>query len=121
MDRVLAAWGNHLADPHLPRRLVGELHRAGFEVAAVEVVPLLNVGFAAATYSGGLVEIIAAFVAGRNGVSVEDAAAWHNDVCGQREEAFFNINRYMFCATRPADSGVGEASRGADGRVRGTK
>jgi ubiquinone/menaquinone biosynthesis C-methylase UbiE len=101
MNRVLAAWAQHLADPHLPRRLAGELRRAGFQRVATEVIPLLNVGFTAATYSAGLVEIIAAFVAGRSGVSDEDAAAWYADVCGQGQEAFFSLNRYAFCATRP--------------------
>jgi arsenite methyltransferase len=33
MERVLAAWEEHLVDPHLPRSLKGSLERAGFEVA----------------------------------------------------------------------------------------
>jgi ubiquinone/menaquinone biosynthesis C-methylase UbiE len=32
MRRVLAAWDEHLADPHLPRRLSGLMRDAGFEV-----------------------------------------------------------------------------------------
>jgi SAM-dependent methyltransferase len=102
MDRVLLAWAQHLTDPHLPRRLLGELRRAGFETAVPEVIPLLNVGYATATYSAGLLEIIAAFVVGRNGVTAEDVAAWRADLRGQGEEAFFSLNRYLFSATRPA-------------------
>ena len=31
MERVLAAWNEHLADPYLPRRLPGLLRAAGLE------------------------------------------------------------------------------------------
>ena len=33
MERVLAAWNEHLADPYLPRRLPGLLRAAGLEPA----------------------------------------------------------------------------------------
>src|SRR5947209_183610 len=45
MNRVLAAWDEHLVDPHLPRRLARLLEDAGFSVTRREVVPLLNAGY----------------------------------------------------------------------------
>lgn len=100
-DRVLVAWAEHLADPHLPRRLVGELRAAGFEVAAPDVMPLLNAGWAEQTYSAGLTEIIAAFVVGRNGLTGADVDRWRADVRGLGSDAFFSLNRYLFCARKP--------------------
>ena len=44
MRRVLVAWGEHLADPHLPRTLGPSLKRAGFEAGPPTVLPLLNAG-----------------------------------------------------------------------------
>ena len=41
---VLRAWEQHLADPHLPRRLSGCLRHAGFAVTEVRGLTLLNVG-----------------------------------------------------------------------------
>jgi arsenite methyltransferase len=52
MRRILTAWEPHLADPHLPRTLRGSLRRAGFDAAALQVLPLLNVGYQPGTYSG---------------------------------------------------------------------
>ncbi len=44
MTRVLAAWEEHLVDPHLPRTLGRSLEAAGFEAGPPTVLPLLNVG-----------------------------------------------------------------------------
>ena len=101
MQRVLAAWEEHLVDPHLPRTLKGSLERAGFEVAPPRVLPLLNVGFEQATYSAGLLEITARFVAGRRGLRAEEVDAWAADLRALGAEAFFSLNRYLFLATRP--------------------
>jgi ubiquinone/menaquinone biosynthesis C-methylase UbiE len=102
MERVLAVWEQHLADPHLPRTLRRSLERAGFDAAPPQVVPLLNVGFDPATYSAGLLEIVAGFVAGRDGLTAEVAEAWAAELRSLGPDAFFSLNRYLFLATRPA-------------------
>jgi arsenite methyltransferase len=102
MARVLAAWEQHLVDPHLPRRLRGWLERAGFQVAPPQVVPLCNVGFDAATYSAGLLEGIAGFVVGRDGLTAEVVQAWATDLRSLGTDAFFSLNRYLFSATKAA-------------------
>jgi ubiquinone/menaquinone biosynthesis C-methylase UbiE len=96
--RVLEAWNEHLADPYLPRRLPRLLRDAGFTLTACSVVPLLNRGFDPQTYSAGVLEIIARFVAGRGGVGEAEARAWADELAGLGDDAFFSLNRYLFVA-----------------------
>lgn len=98
MRRVLAAWDEHLADPYLPRRLPRLLREAGFSQIHTAVLPLLNHPYEAATYSAGLMPVISAFVAGRRGVSQDEAAAWADELTGLGEDYFFSLNRYLFVA-----------------------
>jgi len=100
MTRVLTAWDEHLAHRDLPRHLPGLLHEAGFSVERAAIVPILNVGYRRATYSGGMLELIAAFVPGRAGVGVDEAAAWRHDLETLGAGYFFSLCRYLFTATR---------------------
>jgi arsenite methyltransferase len=102
MARVLAAWEQHLIDPHLPRTLRGSLERAGFQVAPPRVVPLCNVGFDPGTYSAGLLDFVVGFVVGRDGLTAEEVQAWAADLRSLGTDAFFSLNRYLFCATKAA-------------------
>jgi arsenite methyltransferase len=109
MRRVLAAWDQHLVDPYLPRTLTGGLRGAGFTAAAPQVLPLLNAGASAvtagnagpATYSAGLIDIVAAFVVNRDGLTAADVAAWAADVRSMGPDYFFSLNRYLFGAVKP--------------------
>jgi SAM-dependent methyltransferase len=98
--RVLAAWEEHLADPHLPQRLSGLLEDAGFTLTHRAAFALLNTAYGPDTFSAGLVGFIARFVAGRQGVTEADVAAWAQDVSGQGRDYFFSLNRYLFVAAR---------------------
>jgi arsenite methyltransferase len=98
MARVLAAFESHAAHPHLPRSLKGLLEHAGFEVAPPWILPMFNVGYDPATYSAGLLEIIADFVAD-SGISADEAAAWVADLRALGPGYFFSLNRYLFSAT----------------------
>jgi arsenite methyltransferase len=100
MRRVLAAWDEHLADPHLPRRLSGLLEAAGFQVTDRSVVPILNAGYDADTYSAGLVGFVRAFVPGHHGLTDADAGAWADDLVALGRDYFFSVNRYLFAARR---------------------
>jgi arsenite methyltransferase len=100
MRRVLSAWDEHLADPHLPRRLTGLMRDAGFEVTDCQTIPLLNAGWNADSYSRHLIGFISGFVPGRQGLTEAEVAAWARDLQGQGGDYFFSLNRYLFIAER---------------------
>lgn len=100
MRKVLAGWDEHVADPHLPRRLTDLLTQAGFTVAHRSAIPLFNAGYEAGTFSAGLISVIAAFVPGRAGVTAAEAHAWAEDLVGLGAGYFFSLNRYLFLASR---------------------
>ena len=100
MERVLEAWNEHLADPYLPRRLPGLLRAAGLELTDSAIIPILNVGADRDTYSAGMSGVVAAYVAGRGGISEADAIAWEQDLAGLGDDYFFSLNRYLFVAQR---------------------
>jgi arsenite methyltransferase len=109
MRRVLAAWDQHLVDPYLPRTLPGGLREAGFNVAAPRVLPMLNTGASAlaagdagpATFSDGLIYVVAAFVVDRDGLTAAEVAAWAADLRSLGPDYFFSLNRYLFGAVKP--------------------
>ncbi|GAA0910021.1 methyltransferase domain-containing protein [Pseudonocardia zijingensis] len=99
--RILAAWDEHLADPHLPRTLGPALRAAGFADVRAEVLPLLNVGYDPHTYSAMNAGTIAGYLEGRPGTDTADVRAWLDDVTSMGDAAFFSLNRYVFLARRP--------------------
>jgi arsenite methyltransferase len=100
MRRVLSAWDEHLADPHLPRRLTGLMREAGFEVTERQTIPLLNAGWDTESFSRHLIGFISGFVPGRQGLTESEVAAWAQDLQGQGADYFFSLNRYLFIAER---------------------
>lgn len=103
MRRVLDAWDEHLHDPHLPATLGKSLEVAGFRVQRCDVIPILNTSYHCHSYSFGIMFAIQSFIAGRRGVSREEADAWGEDLraLGDTGEYFFSINRYLFSAVKP--------------------
>lgn len=105
MERVLACWDGHLADPHLPARLGALLRRAGFDVARVEVVPMLAAQWQPVSYAAGIMRAIHGYARGNGakyGLPDAEIQAWHDDQLRliERGEFFFSVNRYAFLATR---------------------
>jgi len=100
--RVIAAWEEHLAHPRLPRVLDGLLRQAGFAVTGAHVVPLLNIGYGPDTFAAHTEGTVAAFVAGRQGLTADEVAAWRADLAARAAagEGFFSLNRYVFLAER---------------------
>jgi arsenite methyltransferase len=99
MHRVLTAWDEHLAHPHLPRRLTGLLEDAGFTISQVRVIPLLNTRYAPDTYGAGLMAFISSFVPG-HGVTADEATAWAEDLRSLGRDYFLSVNRYAFLAVK---------------------
>jgi arsenite methyltransferase len=100
MSRVLVAWAEHLADPHLPRTLGRSLARAGFEAGPPTVLALLNAGNPRDSFSGILLGLIATFVVDRHGLDRETVDAWAASMRELEADWFFSLNRYVFLATR---------------------
>jgi ubiquinone/menaquinone biosynthesis C-methylase UbiE len=102
MSRILTAWEEHAADPFLPRTLARRLSRAGFQVEAQKIVPLLNAEFNPNTYSNRMIDLIIPFVIGRAGITHDEAETWARDLRdrGQSGEYFFSLNRYFFLARK---------------------
>ena len=103
MRQVLETWNQHIPWPQLPRSLMQALQQAGFKDVQVEVMPLLNTRFDGHTYSAGMLDVIGAFVTGRDGLTPEAVAAWQADVrsMDQHTGYFFSLNRFVFVAHKP--------------------
>jgi ubiquinone/menaquinone biosynthesis C-methylase UbiE len=99
MARVLSAFEDHLADPHLPRTLPDVLAKSGFTLTHQMVVPILNTGYDNRTFSAGLIDIVAGFVPGHADVTADEARAWADDLRGLGAGYFFSLNRYLFVAS----------------------
>jgi arsenite methyltransferase len=102
MSRVLSAWEQHAADSYLPRTMSNKLRRAGFQVDATKIIPVLNTAYETNTFSNQLIDSIVPFVSGRNGLTRADAEAWAEEIrrAGNRGEFFFSLNRYLFPARK---------------------
>lgn len=103
MNRILGAWEEHVPHPHLPRTLGRRLRSAGFLVEPPRVIPLFNPDFDPETYSNRMIDLIVPFVAGRRGVTREEAHTWARELreSGAAGDYFFSLNRYLFLATKP--------------------
>lgn len=105
MDRVLACWDAHLADPHLPAKLGPLLRRAGFEVRRAEILPMFTPRWQPVSYAGGMVRTIRNFARTHGpgfGLEPEELDAWWADqeALIAADAFFFSVNRYAFLATR---------------------
>lgn len=100
--RVLKAWEQRFAHPHLPAHLPELLRRTGFALKSVTMIPVVNIELSEQTYSPGMIDLVARFVANRGGITEEEAAGWAEDVRSQaaRGEYFFSLSRYLFLAER---------------------
>jgi SAM-dependent methyltransferase len=102
MRRVLDAWSDHAADPHLPRLLGPMLAAAGFSGIRSESAVLLETAWNDSSASRGLIPMVREFVVGRRGLTADDAAAWAKDLerLGEAGQYFFSLNRYTFRASK---------------------
>jgi hypothetical protein len=75
---------------------------AGFDAPAVEVIPMLTAGYRRETYSGGMIELVADYVVGRDGITASEASSWLSGLIDLGEDYFFSVNRYLFTAVKPA-------------------
>jgi arsenite methyltransferase len=104
MARVLEAWDEHLAHPSLPRVLVPAMRSAGFQDVRMEPHPFATAHFDSGSYGMAIIPAIASFVAGRRGLSGDDAGAWASELTelGERDEFYFASLQFCFLGTRPS-------------------
>lgn len=105
MCRVLNAWDDHLADPHLPATLLPVLRRVGFQAVETHLFPVLNTECSEDTYSFWLIQFIESFLAGRANFTAADCAAWAGELRQLNEHGsyFFSLNRYIFLIRKMSD------------------
>jgi arsenite methyltransferase len=103
MTRVLRAWDKHLAHPSLPRTLAPAMRSAGFENVEMTAHSFATADFEPDTYGAATVPLLSSFVAGRSGVSKDEAKAWAAEQreLGQRGEFYFACLQFCFTARRP--------------------
>ncbi len=96
MERVLSAWEEHVAHPRLPRDLESKLRQAGFDAVKIEPHALLE-----RDAEHHLIDMVAAFVPGRRGVTSQEAQAWAADLheLGRSGHYFYGATLYWFTAT----------------------
>ena len=101
--RVLGAWDEHLAHRSLPRTLAPRLRSAGFTAVRVDSHAFATVDFDEDSYGSALVPFIGDFVAGRRGITDEEAAAWVGEQreLGRRGEFYFAITQFCVTAKKP--------------------
>ena len=101
MDRVLRAWDEHLAHPSLPRTLASRMRSAGFDDITSEGHVFASTDFDPETFGVALTPLIADFVAGRDSITAEDAAAWaeEQEHLGKQREYYFSCTQFCFQGT----------------------
>jgi SAM-dependent methyltransferase len=103
MKRMLEVWDEHLTDPSLPRTLAPAMRAAGFEQVEMEGHSFASADFDPDTYGAAAVPLIEKYVAGRGGVSAEEASAWADEQreLGRRGEYYFACIQFCFTGVRP--------------------
>ncbi len=103
MRRILTTFELHCADPRLPRKIAPKLRDAGFGLTKHDVYTMLNPEYDENTYSHGVIDFIASYVSGKNGITAEETRAWADELRdkGQEGTYFFSINRYIFLVSKP--------------------
>ncbi|MGH0032901.1 MAG: methyltransferase domain-containing protein [Myxococcota bacterium] len=102
MDRMLAAWEEHLAHPALPRTLAARLEARGLRVGTLERYSIVERADERTGYAAMLMGTLPGYCPGRRGVTEDEAQAWLADLEALRERGEFHLSvgQYFFCATK---------------------
>ena len=96
--RVFAAWAEHCAHQDLPRTLAPRLRSVGFELGPQQVISQLGTTYDPKRFTGMAIDLIQSFVAGRRGVTPEDAEAWAAEQrrLGEQGKFFACVHQFLF-------------------------
>jgi ubiquinone/menaquinone biosynthesis C-methylase UbiE len=97
MERFLAAWDEHLADPSLPRTLAARMREVGFEDVEMEGHAFATSDLTEETYAGALIGLMADYV---GTAEAEDWAEEQREL-QRRGESYFACIQFCFTGTRP--------------------
>jgi arsenite methyltransferase len=102
-ERVIRAWDEHLAHRTVPRTLAGLLRAGGFEDVSMEAHAFATLGHDPDSWAAALVPFLGSFVAGRGGVSEEEAEAWVAEQrrLAERGDFYFSCIQFCFTARKP--------------------
>jgi arsenite methyltransferase len=105
MTRILHAWEEHLVHPTLARSLPRLLKRTGFALTHPQVLTAFDLTFTEDRFSYGLASLVADFVSGRQGLSLNEAEAWLEDLhrTAKEDRYFFCLNQYLYLAVKPTE------------------
>lgn len=103
MQRVLGAWEDHCAWPHLASRLGEHFREAGLTVDSIEPFPILNTQLTEDTFAYHLLDLIEDYVADHDDVGQEEAEKWVDDLhdLDDRGQTFFNQTSYLYSLRNP--------------------
>ena len=102
MERMLATWSRHCADPQLPRHLIPKLVRAGLKIERVSAYPQLNLDWTDDGYSKHLAGFVREHALASSAVPEDDITAWYDELPGLAREGryFFALSSFNFEVSR---------------------
>ena len=100
--RLFEFWDTVAASPNLPARLGPLLRDAGFDVTAIEAVPILNTAFTPDGFSHDYVKGLARQAVAAGALSDTEASHWIADLEQKERDGgyFFCVNRFVFTAVK---------------------
>jgi arsenite methyltransferase len=107
MERVLAAWDEHLTHPALPRTLAPRMRDAGFEDVSMEGHAFASTELTPEAYGSALLPLMWGFVGGVEGIGEETANAWLAEQHELQERGEFYFSCTQFCFTGVKGDGDG--------------
>jgi SAM-dependent methyltransferase len=102
MARVLEAWDTHLEHPSLPRTLATRMRDAGFQDVRAEGHSFTTAALDPETYVAALLPLIEGYVAAREEIGPETAAAWAAEQRDLGERDAFYVACIQVCFTAVA-------------------
>ncbi len=100
--RMLAAWDNAVASPHLPVRLGPLMSAAGFSAVSAEAFPIVNASYVPGSWSIDMLQQFAHYAQEQGATSAAESAEWLDDLRQKGTEGsfFFCVNRFIFTAVK---------------------
>mgnify|MGYP001312866753 CR=1 FL=1 len=100
--RLFEFWDTVAASPNLPSRLAPMLKNTGFDVTAIEAVPILNTAFTPDGFSHDYVKGLAGQAVASHALSNTEASHWIADLEQKDRDGgyFFCVNRFVFTAMK---------------------